>query len=92
MSGSRKANRPLGPGYMPKGGRAAAAAHNDAYRAASAAPSAVEASDEPLPTTARTDVRASARAALTWSDRIDVAMIAVVSSAGTVALLDWVSG
>lgn len=80
-----RTGRPVGLGYMPKGGRAAAAAHNAAW---SARPSAAPV--DPLTLDERSDVRVSARSDGRPLARIVVASLAVVGcTAGVVQWWPW---
>lgn len=72
----------VGPGYMPKGGRPAAQAHNVAVRARTAAPvvpphAEAETADE------RTDGRASDRPTARRTDRLAVVGTAAATAALT---------
>jgi hypothetical protein len=79
----------VGLGYLPKGGRAAGAAHNAAVESAPRSAASAPAPGS-LPADARTDVRAQrVRSAALRSDRIVTAAVAVVVSLATTGLLDW---
>ena len=64
MSAPKSRRGPVGPGYMPKGGRAAAQAHNARVlgsREAATPAAPVASAVQPRTDATRTDVRASAR-------------------------------
>ena len=85
-------NRPKirSTGYLPKGGRAAAVAHNEREEARVSA-SADAPAVEPVTHAVRTDVRGSVRPTWTRADRLNVA---ASSAAGSFAvyLLAWAVG
>jgi hypothetical protein len=102
MSGKRKAPRPVGLGYMPKGGRPAALAQNERWKAAQAVQLEEERSDggcsaappaagsAPVTADVREDVRASARPTVRRTERVGLVAAGAVVGSVVPYLVAWV--